>query len=116
MKNLKAVDLARLTEEAWSTEREKMIKTCTKCHSENYARFISKKGRPFKAYLVKNPDGRVGFEFEPRKPKAGSAAASPPAQATAVAEAPKPATRARKPSSRARKAAKPAAKKKKRKA
>jgi cytochrome c553 len=35
---VKAVDLARLTEEAWSTEREKMIKTCTKCHSETYAR------------------------------------------------------------------------------
>lgn len=35
---VKAVDLARLTEEAWTTEREKMIKTCSKCHSETYAR------------------------------------------------------------------------------
>jgi len=35
---VKAADLARLTEEAWSTEREKMIKRCTQCHSEKYAR------------------------------------------------------------------------------
>jgi len=35
---VKAVDLARLTEEAWKTEREKMITTCSKCHSERYVR------------------------------------------------------------------------------
>ncbi len=35
---VKAVDLARLTQEAWEKERNKMIKTCSKCHSENYAR------------------------------------------------------------------------------
>ena len=35
---VKAADLARLTQEAWQTERDKMIKTCTKCHSESYAR------------------------------------------------------------------------------
>ena len=35
---VKSVDMVRLTEEAWLTEREKMIKTCSKCHSENYAR------------------------------------------------------------------------------
>ena len=35
---VKAVDLARLTEEAWQKEREKMVNTCKKCHSENYAR------------------------------------------------------------------------------
>ena len=32
------MDLARLTEEAFQTEREKMIRTCAKCHAENYAR------------------------------------------------------------------------------
>ena len=32
-------------------------------------RFISKKGKPFQAYLVL-ADGKVGFEFEPRAPKA----------------------------------------------
>lgn len=35
---VKAVDLARLTEEAWSTEREKMISTCSRCHAKSYAR------------------------------------------------------------------------------
>lgn len=35
---VKAVDLARLTEESWKTEREKMIKICGDCHSERYAR------------------------------------------------------------------------------
>jgi hypothetical protein len=35
---VKAVDLARLTEEAWQTEREKMIKRCNQCHAETYAR------------------------------------------------------------------------------
>jgi hypothetical protein len=35
---VKAVDLARLTEEAWQTEREKMIKRCKQCHAESYAR------------------------------------------------------------------------------
>ncbi|MCK4390260.1 MAG: cytochrome C [Desulfobacterales bacterium] len=35
---VKAVDLARLTEEAWHTEREKMIKRCKQCHAEQYAR------------------------------------------------------------------------------
>ncbi|HYW68720.1 MAG TPA: multiheme c-type cytochrome [bacterium] len=33
-----AADLARLTEEAWQTEREKMVATCSNCHSESYAR------------------------------------------------------------------------------
>jgi hypothetical protein len=35
---VKAVDLARLTEEAWQTEREKMIKRCKQCHAETYTR------------------------------------------------------------------------------
>lgn len=41
---VKAVDLVRLTEEAWTTEREKMIKICTQCHSERYAREQLKMG------------------------------------------------------------------------
>jgi hypothetical protein len=35
---VKELDLARLTEEAWSREREKMIKVCKQCHAEPYAR------------------------------------------------------------------------------
>jgi DNA topoisomerase-3 len=37
-------------------------------------KFISKKGRPFKAYLVFK-EGKVGFEFEPRPAKAKKGAA-----------------------------------------
>lgn len=33
------------------------------------AGFISKKGRPFSAYLVVGPEGKIGFEFEQRKTK-----------------------------------------------
>jgi DNA topoisomerase-3 len=29
-------------------------------------RFISKKGRPFAAFLVRQPGGKIGFEFAPR--------------------------------------------------
>jgi len=35
---VKAVDLARLTEDTWLKEREKMIKVCSGCHSESYVR------------------------------------------------------------------------------
>jgi DNA topoisomerase-3 len=28
--------------------------------------FVSKKNRKFKAFLVKQPDGKIGFEFQPR--------------------------------------------------
>jgi hypothetical protein len=35
---VKAVDMARLDQESWEKEREKMINTCSKCHSEKYVR------------------------------------------------------------------------------
>ncbi|MBZ5572620.1 MAG: cytochrome C [Acidobacteriia bacterium] len=35
---VKAADLARLTQEDWQRERDKMIKTCDQCHSENFAK------------------------------------------------------------------------------
>ncbi|MFO7760602.1 MAG: multiheme c-type cytochrome [Thermodesulfobacteriota bacterium] len=35
---VKSVDMVRLTQEAWQKERDKMIKNCSKCHSEKYAR------------------------------------------------------------------------------
>jgi DNA topoisomerase-3 len=52
-----------------------------------FTRFVSKKGRRFKAYLVKTPDQRIGFEFEPRAPRASAA---PPAQPRARARAASP--------------------------
>jgi DNA topoisomerase-3 len=42
-------------------------------------KFISKKGRPFKAALVVGEGGKVNFEFEPRGPKKPGAAAGPSA-------------------------------------
>ncbi|SPA36123.1 DNA TOPOISOMERASE III [Cupriavidus taiwanensis] len=61
----------------------------------------SRTGRNFKAFLVKQPDGKIGFEFEAREPKAGAkTAAKAPAKAasrgTAEAEAaPAPKTTAK---------------------
>jgi DNA topoisomerase-3 len=58
-------------------EREQMRKLLASGRTDLLPRFISKKGRPFKAYLVKQPDGRVGFEFEPRARKEKAAAETP---------------------------------------
>ena len=33
----------------------------------------SRTGRNFKAFLVKQPDGKIGFEFEKKEPKAAAA-------------------------------------------
>ncbi len=55
-------------------ERTQMQKLLASGRTDLLTRFISKKGRPFKAFLVKTPEGKVGFEFQaraPRKPKAG---------------------------------------------
>jgi len=35
---VKAADVARLTQEDWQRERDKMIKTCNQCHSGNFAK------------------------------------------------------------------------------
>jgi DNA topoisomerase III len=44
-------------------ERAQMKKLLETGKTDLLPRFISKKGRPFKAYLVKQPNGSVGFEF-----------------------------------------------------
>jgi len=65
-------------------ERAQMQKLLATGRTDLFTRFISRKGRPFKAYLVKTPEGRVGFEFEarkPRKPKAEEPAAPAPVSA-----------------------------------
>ena len=41
---------------------------CVLCHGED-GRGDTEKGRKFKAFLVKQPDGKIGFEFQPRAPK-----------------------------------------------
>ena len=50
-------------------EREQMKKLLATGRTDLLTGFISKKGRRFKAFLVKTPDGKVGFEFQPRKEK-----------------------------------------------
>jgi hydroxylamine dehydrogenase len=41
---VKAADVARLTQEAWQKERDKMIETCNQCHSVNFAKAELDKG------------------------------------------------------------------------
>ncbi|HEX9024145.1 MAG TPA: hypothetical protein VF799_09925 [Geobacteraceae bacterium] len=41
---VKAADVARLTQEAWQAERDKMVKICNQCHSANFARGELAKG------------------------------------------------------------------------
>ncbi len=41
---VKAADVARLDQASWQAERDRMIKACSECHSENFARAELKKG------------------------------------------------------------------------
>ncbi|HEX9433267.1 MAG TPA: DNA topoisomerase III [Burkholderiales bacterium] len=50
-------------------EREQMKKLLETGRTDLLSGFVSKKGRKFKAFLVKQPDGKIGFEFQPRAPK-----------------------------------------------
>ncbi len=54
-------------------ERAQMQKLLETGKTDLLEKFISKKGRPFKAFLVAK-DGKVGFEFEPRKARAKTGA------------------------------------------
>jgi len=50
-------------------EREQVMKLINAGRTDLLPKFISKKGRPFSAYLVVGEGGKVGFEFAPRAPK-----------------------------------------------
>jgi DNA topoisomerase III len=67
-------------------EPEQMKKLLTEGKTDLLHRFISKKGRPFSAYLVRGADGKVGFEFAPR------AAAKAPVKTKTVSRARKAAS------------------------
>lgn len=41
---VKAADVARLTQEEWQKDRDKMLQTCNQCHSANFARGELEKG------------------------------------------------------------------------
>ncbi|MDL1867137.1 DNA topoisomerase III, partial [Betaproteobacteria bacterium PRO4] len=50
-------------------EPEQVFKLLEAGRTDLLAGFISKKGRPFSAYLVVGPEGKIGFEFEQKKTK-----------------------------------------------
>jgi DNA topoisomerase-3 len=52
-----------------SVDREQMQKLLSTGKTDLLERFISRKGRPFKAFLVLNDKKDVGFEFEKREPR-----------------------------------------------
>jgi DNA topoisomerase-3 len=54
-------------------ERAQMQKLLETGRTDLLTGFVSKKGRRFKSFLVKQPDGKIGFEFQPRAPKEKSA-------------------------------------------
>ena len=52
---------------------EQMVKLLNEGRTDLLPGFVSQRTRrPFKAYLAKGKDGKVSFEFEPRKGKAGA--------------------------------------------
>jgi DNA topoisomerase III len=79
-------------------ERDQMRKLLATGRTDLITGFVSKKGRRFKAYLAKTPDRRVGFEFEPRAPRAAAAPAKP--QSARAPDALPPAARQRARSAR----------------
>ena len=60
-------------------EREQVIKLIQNGKTDLLHKFISKKGRPFSAFLVVGEGGKVSFEFAPREPKAAKGKAKPAA-------------------------------------
>ncbi len=65
--------------------REEMVKFLTTGKTDLLHKFISKKHRPFSAFLVFK-DGKTQFEFAPRAPKAPKAKGSVKTKASAEAE------------------------------
>ncbi len=67
-------------------ERAQMQKLLATGRTDLLTNFMSKKNRKFKAFLVKTPQGKIGFEFLPRAEKPGKAPATkePPAEKPAA--------------------------------
>jgi DNA topoisomerase III len=60
-------------------ERAQMVKLLETGKTDLLHKFISRKGRPFSAYLV-SKDGKVGFEFAEREPRSKTRAAASKAE------------------------------------
>lgn len=65
-------------------EVEQMRKLLATGRTDLLHRFISKKGRPFSAFLVKGADGKVSFEFAPRGKAAAANKEAEPVRAAAA--------------------------------
>jgi len=88
---------------------EQMAKLLNEGKTDLLPGFVSQRTRrPFKAFLTRGKDGKISFEFEPRKEKPG---AKPKAAAEPVAEGEEAAVPAKKTAAKKTAAAKPAAKK-----
>jgi DNA topoisomerase-3 len=59
-------------------ERDQMKKLLETGRTDLLTAFVSKKGRRFKAFLVKTPGGKIGFEFMAKAPKEAPADDKPP--------------------------------------
>ena len=64
-------------------EPEQMRKLLATGRTDLLTGFVSRRGRRFKAFLVRTPAGKVGFEFPPRAEKPAPAAAEKPKAARA---------------------------------
>ncbi len=78
-------------------ERAQMQKLLATGRTDLLNGFVSKRGRRFKAYMVKTPEGKVGFEFQPRPERptrahAPAADGAAPGQKAHPKAAPAPAT------------------------
>jgi len=69
-------------------DRAQIVKLLTQRKTDLIDKFISKKGRPFSAFLFLTPEGKVGFEFAPRapRPKPGAHKTAAPKTAAPKAE------------------------------
>jgi len=67
-------------------DRSQMRKLLAEGRTDLLTGFVSNRnGRKFKAFLVKQPDGKIGFEFAAREPKKGATDATPKSRAAAKA-------------------------------
>jgi DNA topoisomerase-3 len=83
-------------------EREQMQKLLATGRTDLLTNFMSKKNRKFKAFLVKTPQGKIGFEFLPRAEKPAKAAKERPADKAAEVVAQKPEKPVKKPARKKR--------------
>jgi DNA topoisomerase-3 len=82
-------------------ERAQMQQLLASGRTDLLAQFVSKRGRRFRAYLVKTPDGKVGFEFQPRAERPAAARARRGAAATTATQEPPAPSRASEPAAKA---------------